>query len=414
MTLRYIFLFLILLAFKPSSALSQYSATIVDTVNLRLNPSTRAKIIQKVNAKEKVKVITSTSYREAKWIEKERVEKPWVNIQLKDGTKGWVYGFYLKTKDSKLVKVDKLTKEQLALLKPRERTIVPRTFKRNFRKNHNELADIAYPQNAQLSIENDSLMGWVGKYEVVGRDDYERIYGKILRALRFKNITDAVEERYNLPSGILLAMIIQESSGEPLLLNGQDDGGAGLSHMQPSVAQEFSLKPLNDASGLVNKAHGKELRELITNIQEYIAPIMMVDDRLNWLKNIDGVGRMMATYMSAGANAKYGGELESMIARYSGARNFKQYFQNIDFYMTLLNNDLTYHIIKDQFQRDNQNLIINGKANPNYTFIDYLAAYWEFNEALFQLDKYRTLIHYNPYHSYKVLLNLPEKWQQFR
>lgn len=410
--MKYLIILSVFLSLRLSVQ-SQNTTYINDDVNMRINPSTRSKVMQKLTKRTKVKVLNTTSYRQVIWMDKEKIEKQWVYVELDSNIdiKGWVYGLYVDIESPTLLELNELDSVNLTLLKPKGRTIIPRTFKRNFKKNADELNDIAYPRNVNFSIKNDSLIGYSGRYEVIGKDDYERIYGKVLRALRFKNITDAVEERYNLPSGITLAMIMQESSGEPLMLNGRDDGGAGLAHMQPSVAKEYSLTTLNDASGLVNKVHGKELRYLVTNIQKYVAPLMMLDDRLNWLKNIDAVGRMLSTFMSAGANQKYGGVLESMIARYSGAYNFKTYFSNINFYMKLLNDDLTYNIISDQFNRDNKGLIINNKKGE-YNLTDYLKAYWQFNEDLFQLDEYRKLTPFAPYHSYEVLLKLPKGWQK--
>ena len=412
MIIRHISFFLLFIFLSTSFTFSQQLTHVLEEVNMRINPSTRSKVIRRVEMEDKVKVLQNTSFQQKIFIDGETRNHTWVNIQLEDGEKGWIYGYYINSRN--ISQPNELTEAELALLKPKVRTVVPRIFKRNYKKKDSELDDIAYPQNVKFSIKNDSLIGYTGQYEVVGRDDYERMYGKVLRALRFKNITDAIEERYNLPSGILLAMIMQESSGEPLLLNGRDDGGAGLSHMQPAVAQDFSLKTLNDASGLVNEAHGKELRYLVSNIPRYIAPLMMLDDRLNWLKNLDGVGRMLATYMSAGKIDRYDNVLQSMIARYSGAANFSRYYENIDFYMQLLNDDLTYNIIKDQFARDNNNLIINEKPSKNYGLIDYLQAYWQFNEELFQLNKYRELTPYSPFHSYDILIFLPEGWQRFK
>jgi hypothetical protein len=412
MNLRLLLPFLFFIQMLPLSAIGQQATNVLETVNMRINPSTRSKVMQKVETDMKVKILQTTSFREKLYIDGAYRNQVWVNIQLENGEEGWIYGYYIKLNNRP--QIDELNQAELALLKPKVRTVVPRTFKRNYKKKDPQIDDIAYPRNARLSIKNDSLMGYIGRFEVQGRDDYERMYGKILRALRFKNITDVVEERYNLPAGILLAMIMQESSGEPLLLNGRDDGGAGLSHMQPVIAQEFGLNTLNDATGLVNEAHGKELRELLDNISRYINSIMLLDDRLNWLKNVDAVGRMLATYMSAGQIDRYDNILQSMIARYSGSINFPTYYKNIDLYMKFLNDDLTYNILNDQFSRDNDNLIINGKESENYELIDYLRAYWQFNEALFQLDKYRQLTHYSPFHSYDVLVFLPKGWPRFK
>ncbi|MBP9763490.1 MAG: hypothetical protein KBD10_01960, partial [Candidatus Pacebacteria bacterium] len=83
--------------------------------------------------------------------------------------------------------------------------------------------DLSYEKiTPELKIENLNLLGKESKF---GVDSHE---GKILRTLRFKNITDAIEDRYNLPSGVLMAMVMQESTGIDLLPNSSGDGGFGL------------------------------------------------------------------------------------------------------------------------------------------------------------------------------------------
>jgi len=107
---------------------------------------------------------------------------------------------------------------------------------------------------SEPEFKNLNMLGEVKRGGVYG----QRMYGMILRSLRFKNITDKIEKKYNLPENLLLAMIMHESGGVDLLPNSSDDGGVGLIHMQPSMARKFGLNTYKNCDKLVCKLHGTE------------------------------------------------------------------------------------------------------------------------------------------------------------
>jgi len=76
--------------------------------------------------------------------------------------------------------------------------------------------------------------------------------GRIQRALRWANITRAVENRYSIPENLLLGMICAESEGDPTQPNARGDGGAGLIHMQPKMSTKYGLKLISPSTKLVD------------------------------------------------------------------------------------------------------------------------------------------------------------------
>ncbi len=259
------------------------------------------------------------------------------------------------------------------------------------------------------AIKNLTMIGKVNKFGVVG---YQ---GKILRSLRFKNVSDAVEHRYNLPQGIIFAMMIQESSGMDLLPNGLGDGGFGLCHMQPVVAHEFDLKIYDNCRAMVcngrdrrsckvpgGKAnHAKKLtNELIA--KKYDKKLLYhLDDRLHPVYNLDVVGRMIAYHMD-GKLIKGHGPLRTAICRYSGGPNYNKYWKNLLKIMSLVNNLEYMKKLERDFNVLNPDLRINGKpAN----FRIYIQAMQQQN-LNYGLESYGNLPLIEPKNSKTVLSSI--------
>jgi hypothetical protein len=80
--------------------------------------------------------------------------------------------------------------------------------------------------------------------------DMDGSMGRIQRALRWSNITQAVGNRYGMPHRNLLGMICVESEGDPTQPNELGDGGAGLIHMQPLLANAYGLKMITNSKRL--------------------------------------------------------------------------------------------------------------------------------------------------------------------
>jgi hypothetical protein len=241
--------------------------------------------------------------------------------------------------------------------------------------------------------------------------------GKIMRTVRFKNVTDAVEDRYNLPRGVLLAMIMEESTGVDLLPNALGDGGFGLCHMQGSTAREFGLKTFEGCNALV--CNGKDKRSCVdtrgnllnhaNDLARFInahkfdrKKLIEADERLHILLNIDAAGRMLAMGISGpplkGRLASLN-PLERAIARYAGAYNYQAYWKDIQKNMAYLNDSTVMREIAEQFDSHNPQLKIdNQKAN----FVMYIKKVQEQHDN-FGLQEYKRLEKYNPINSEIVL-----------
>jgi len=274
--------------------------------------------------------------------------------------------------------------------------------------------DLYVPQ-----IDNLNFPDAVGKY---GASTH---LGKILRVYRYANVTSAVEEKYNLPPGILMAMIMEESTGVDLLPNARGDGGFGLSHMQGSVAKEFGLKTFDGCNSLVcgpkkgsdgkfrivgcmdengkPKNHGKALADFMEKNYENRKALVEADDRLHIVLNIDAAGRMIASGI-AGPKIEGLGSFRTAIRRYAGKYNYKAYWEDIKRNMQDLNNSETFQQVAEYFDAVNTDLKIDGEPAK---YGDYISACFRENEN-YDLAKYKDLPKYKPLNSDAVLSSYEE------
>lgn len=277
--------------------------------------------------------------------------------------------------------------------------------------------DLFYEEKYLPQIENLNMPDKAGRF---GASTHE---GKILRTLRYKNITDAVEERYKLPSGVLMSMIMQESTGVDLLPNAGGDGGFGLSHMQGATACEFSLKTFGGCNSMVcgprvgvdgkhrilgckdeNNIplnHGKGLANFMHEHKDDRQALIDADDRLHFVLNIDTVGRMLASHIG-GSKMEGLSSFETAIARYSGLKNFKKdYWKNIKRNMRDLESSEMMEKVSDFFNDANPDLKINGKSTD---FVGYIQSCFKVNEN-YDLEKYKKLQKYETKNSQEVMNN---------
>ncbi|MEN9338593.1 MAG: hypothetical protein RI945_318 [Candidatus Parcubacteria bacterium] len=249
-----------------------------------------------------------------------------------------------------------------------------------------------------LKIERLEMLGDVGKY---GADTVE---GKLLRTLRFQNVTRAVEKKYNLPKNIILAMIMEESTGADLVPNARDDGGFGLCHMQGITAKEFGLKTFEDCNEKIcDKGHAKRLRQEIEENHYDRKKLINKDDRLHPILNLDAVGRMLACYMSGPKIKREGyrniGPLRTAVARYSGTTNFPNYWPDIIKNMKSLKDEKVIEKVRRAFNDKNQNLVINDEPADFDIYIKE-SLKQNFN---YGLESYKRGTHYLPKNSEEVL-----------
>lgn len=250
----------------------------------------------------------------------------------------------------------------------------------------NKPANLGYLEYTKApQIENMCFLGDEGKYGLANCDGHTRTVGIFMRALRFENITTAVEEKYGLPKYTLLAMLMQECNGINYLPNGKNDGGIGLIHMQPALASQFGLKTYEGCQDLVCFNHGHELRLLIT---EYLtSPEMLIhfDDRFHPVLNIDAAGRMLKYYSELKCIGK--DAWDSAHKRYAGKYNYKQYTTNLRYFQAHLADSTFLKEVEDRFNALNPDLKINGEPAD---FKAFIAANNEYNKN-FELDKYKDL-----------------------
>jgi len=232
------------------------------------------------------------------------------------------------------------------------------------------------------SFENLNMIGSVEIIGVSGRTTDERLYGMILRSLRFKNITNRVEARYGLPENLLLAMIMQETGGVDLLPNSSDDGGLGLCHMQPYMAKLFGLKTYQDCDQMVSKEHGVALRKLINNNNMNKKLLLQFDDRFHPILNLDAAGRMLAFYMKGTQTQPT--PVQTAIYGYAGRYNYPEYYKRVRTYWKHLNDRELIEEIEDKFNQMNPNLKINGTAG---NFKAYILVHQQQNRN-YGLDNY--------------------------
>ncbi len=259
--------------------------------------------------------------------------------------------------------------------------------------------------------------------------------GKMIRTLRFQNIADAVEDRYDLPKGILLALIFNESTGVEYLGNASGDGGYGLIHTQANVARMYGLKVFKDCKSLVcNSERGckdslgryqNHAEGLKNYIQEHKREnrfdrkaLADEDERLNHLLNIDMIGRMFALSMSGPRIKTMGQELdpfESAIYQFhvgfpkkfsvkdspeerlekenknkKSFDKYKNYMSRFKKVMKELNDPKILDELKDVFENLNKDIMIDGQEA---TFKKYIELMSKQNEN-FGLEVYKTLPKY--------------------
>ncbi|MBT28057.1 MAG: hypothetical protein CMO01_00240 [Thalassobius sp.] len=348
-------------------------------VNIRKYPDSKAELLGTAEEGKKYSLLAKTSFADTlNFKDGEKPSAPWYLIETKDGTDGWVFGHFAdkirKPEEVKTVQKSLFLNDWVKLSPLPLKDTVRREHVKNLRK---ETLQLSFSTAPSFPYPQAIIPGKQNKLGVVGAD-YDRNVGKVLYALRFLPITTAVEERYFLPSGLLLCMIIQESSGLPFLPNSIDDGGIGLCHMQPSIANEFGLTCYEKATMHRDEEFGRKLRDLVEKNREYPFSLFQADERFNPLLNLDAAGRMMATYMAAGANPAYGGPLRSAVARYSGKYNFKHYWESLIIYMSLLHDTSFLNKAEAMFNFEN-----------SITLREYMLAWQEYHEDYLQLEEYK-------------------------
>ncbi len=118
---------------------------------------------------------------------------------------------------------------------------------------------------------------------------------KLYRALEYKALLSEVESKYSIEPGLLVGLMIQESSANPLALNSLGDGGAGAFQFQPGTALSLGLKVYesNPSTG-PDFEHGRSLRSLVSTHEYDAYSLTEIDERFDVAKSADAAGRYLS------------------------------------------------------------------------------------------------------------------------
>lgn len=187
-------------------------------------------------------------------------------------------------------------------------------------KNKGKIEDVNYPTNAR-SIE------W-----------------RITRCLRFKSITDAVENRYWIPRWLLMAMMAQEWWWDPTVINQKNskdprktcDWWAGLIHIQAINAANYWLNTLpRSTTDMVDYKHGERLEAAKRNNNNNLAKLSALDDRFNPVLSVDVAARYLMDFCGW-KNKKSWDERMNAVCKYAW-RGMSDYWYSVIVYWTTIN-----------------------------------------------------------------------------
>lgn len=127
---------------------------------------------------------------------------------------------------------------------------------------------------------------------------YSTTQGRFERTYRWDKILDEVEDKYEIPKGILKGLAMQESYGDPLRLNvsknGTGDGGAGLFMFQPRTARAYGLKVYgNSNKSSADTIHGIQLKELVKKYNYDYGKLAEIDERFDVRKSAEATAKYL-------------------------------------------------------------------------------------------------------------------------
>ncbi len=219
--------------------------------------------------------------------------------------------------------------------------------------------------------------------------DKNSIVGRIQRTYRWNKVTHAVEKKYNIPTGTLSGLVMQESYGDPLQPNGSNDGGIGLVHTQGTTAKSLGLRIYGNSHSDADHAHGMQLQDLIEECNFQLECVMKYDDRANPLKNVDSIAR----YMIQGYR-KYGSwDAGVQWVRGPGHVNKRRglaYLNRVNTFKDAITNEDALAIAKSDFEKRNKNFDRSqiGSTGNGLSFEEYMTAFHKYSASQFGLQNY--------------------------
>ena len=145
------------------------------------------------------------------------------------------------------------------------------------------------------NLKNSSIEEQENKKNIISITSSDKtIEGKFKRTYRWDKILDEREEKYKIEKGLLKALAMRESLGDPLRLNESGDGGAGLYMFQPGTAIYCGLEVYGNSNKMgVDKFHGRELKKLIKENKNDYEKLAKIDERFDVYKSSEAAAKFL-------------------------------------------------------------------------------------------------------------------------
>lgn len=218
-------------------------------------------------------------------------------------------------------------------------------------------------------LQNLIMLGHEGKYGVGGKNYKDKLYGMMLRTLRFQNITQAIEKKYGIPDNYLLGMLMLESGGGALIPNSFDDGGIGLCHLQPKMAKIFGLKIFEDCDAMRSHEHGKRLRKLMREYSYDIRELINFDERFHPILNLDATARMLAYFYHNAIEEDDPWKIA--ISTFGGLDKYPRYYNLVKKFRNFLTDSAKIDAVRKEFNFRNSKFKIGNQLADFDSFIRY-------------------------------------------
>lgn len=182
---------------------------------------------------------------------------------------------------------------------------------------------------------------------------------RICRCLRFTSITDSVEQRYWIPSWLLLALMAQEGWWDPTVINLNWDWWAGLIHIQATNAANYWMKTMKRYNDYQKDfEHWKILKKAKEDTHNDLKQLSELDDRFNPVMGIDVSARFLL-WDKWWKNATTWDEWVTSICKYAW-RWMKDYWYSVLVYWTTINKVRWKKM--PEFKEKETNKVINWDA----------------------------------------------------
>ncbi len=152
-------------------------------------------------------------------------------------------------------------------------------------------------EDSNLDITPESLENMVSKELDMGAVRESNKFstkGRFLRTYRWDQIIADAETRHSIEPGLLAGLAMRESYGNPLELNSNYDGGAGLYMFQPGTARRMGLKIFGNsrATGR-DRNHGLRLKHFVAGNRWDYDKLARADERFDVEKSSDAAARYL-------------------------------------------------------------------------------------------------------------------------